>query len=247
MKKLAVLILTYNEEANIEDCIRSAAFADEIVLIDSGSTDRTRSLAESLGARFVVHAMDEGFAAQRNFALTQTDADWVFYLDADERMTTEAGDEVRALVELGEPAAYEIRRMNIVLGQMMHHGAHRPDYSRRLYPRQAVEWEGVVHESARTTVPLRRMKHVMHHYTYKDWETYFQKFNRYTTLAAQNVYELGRRAGLVQILLHPVFGFTKAYILKQGFRDGFLGFVMSVMAMFSTFVKYLKLYRLSKS
>ena len=98
MTRLAVLILTYNEEKNIADCIRTAGFADEVVVVDSGSSDRTRELAESLGARCVVHPMEEGFAAQRNFALTATDADWVFYLDADERFAAATWQTVRALV-----------------------------------------------------------------------------------------------------------------------------------------------------
>ena len=240
MKQLAVLILTYNEEKNIADCIRSAAFADEIIVIDSGSTDRTRELAEGLGAKFLVHSMDEGFAAQRNFALTTTTADWVLYLDADERLTAVVEPEVRRCME-EEPAAWEIKRLNVVFGQLMKHGTHRPDYSLRLYPRQAVHWEGEVHEQADVRLPIRRLQSVMHHYTYDDWEAYFAKFNKYTTLAAKSLKERGRRTSCAAILLHPAAAFFKAYILKQGFRDGFLGFVMSGMTMFYTMVKYLKL------
>ena len=241
MTRLAVLILTYNEEKNIADCIRTAGFADEVVVVDSGSSDRTRELAESLGARCVVHPMEEGFAAQRNFALTATDADWVFYLDADERLTPEAGEEIRQLAEAGEPAVWEIKRLNVVFGQLMHYGPHRPDYSLRLYQRESVHWEGTVHEHAETTLPVRRMREVMHHYTYNDWETYFAKFNQYTSLAAKALRERGRQTSCSAILLHPAAAFFKAYILKQGYREGFLGFIMSCMAMFSTMVKYLKL------
>ncbi len=242
MSKLSVLILTYNEEKNIADCIESALFADEILLIDSGSTDATQVIAEGLGARVVAHPMQTGgFAAQRNFALEQTDADWVFYLDADERLTPQAGEEIRAIVEKGEAAAWEIKRLNIVLGQMMHYGAHRPDWSLRLYPRSAVRWSGAVHEAAEICVPKHRMQQIMHHYTYKDWDSYFQKFNRYTTMAAETLNHNGKKAGMAKVLLHPPFAFIKAYILRQGFRDGFLGFIMSVMAGFAVLVKYLKL------
>ena len=115
MPKLAVIILTKNEEKNIEDCIRSASFADEIVVIDSGSTDRTQELAEAAGARFIVHPMAEaGFAGQRNFALKQTDAEWIFYLDADERITAEAAGEIQGIVQQNECAAYRIRRMTML-------------------------------------------------------------------------------------------------------------------------------------
>jgi len=242
MTRLAVLILTCNEEKNIADCIKSASFADEIVVIDSGSTDATESIAVALGAHFCCHAMQEdGFAGQRNFALAQTEADWVFYLDADERLTDEAGREIRAMADKNESAAYKIKRLNLVLGQCMRYGAHLPDWSLRLYPRQAVHWRGVVHESAELSIPVRCLQEPMQHYTYKDWETYFRKFNQYTTLAAQNMKKKGARAGFAGILLHPLFGFFKAYVLRQGWRDGLLGFIMSVLAGFSTFVKYIKL------
>ena len=245
MAKIAVIILTFNEEKNIADCIRSAAFADEVLVVDSGSTDETLSLARSLGARVAAHPM-EGFAAQRNFALKATEADWVFYLDADERLTPAAGEAIRRLADNAERFAYEICRHNIVFGQSMRYGAHRPDWSLRLYPRDAVTWEGVVHERAVVSVPVRRMPGEILHYTYDTWATYLTKFNRYTTLAAEKLAAEGRRAGLTSLLLHPPFTFFKMYVLKLGFLDGFLGFSMSVMAALSVFMKYLRLAELSR-
>ena len=143
MSRLAILILTRNEEVHIEACMESASFADEIVVVDSGSTDRTQAIAESMGARFVTHPMgDDGFAGQRNFALTQTTADWVFYLDADERIEADAAEEIRRIVSEDLPAAYRVERKNIVFGQLMRHGGHRPDFVDRLYPRTAIRWRG---------------------------------------------------------------------------------------------------------
>lgn len=139
MSRLAILILTRNEEVHIEACMESASFADEIVVVDSGSTDRTQAIAESMGARFVTHPMgDDGFAGQRNFALTQTTADWVFYLDADERIEAAAAEEIRRIVSEDLPAAYRVERKNIVFGQLMRHGGHRPDFVYRLYPHTAI-------------------------------------------------------------------------------------------------------------
>ena len=113
MSDLAVIILTKNEEANIEDCIKSAMFADEIIVIDSGSTDKTQAKAEALGVKFVLHPMTEdGFAGQRNFALTQTNAKWVFYLDADERITSEAASEIKQVILQNDKFAYQIKRVN---------------------------------------------------------------------------------------------------------------------------------------
>ena len=245
MAAIAVVILTFNEEKHIADCIRSAAFADEVLIVDSGSTDETVAIARTLGARVLHHPMT-GFAEQRNFALKETAADWVFYLDADERLTPAAGEAIRRLADSTERLAYEICRHNIVFGTPMHYGAHRPDWSLRLYPRDAVTWEGVVHERAVVSVPVRRMPGAMLHYTYDTWATYLTKFNRYTTLAAEKLFAEGRRAGLSTLLLHPPFTFFKMYVLKLGFLDGFLGFSMSVMAALSVFVKYLKLAELSR-
>lgn len=245
MAKVAVIILTLNEEKNITDCIRSAAFADEVLLVDSGSADETLNIARALGARVVQRPM-EGFAEQRNFALGQTAADWVFYLDADERLTPAAGEAIRRLAQGADRAAYEICRHNIVFGKPMRYGVHRPDWSLRLFPRDAVRWEGIVHERAVVSVPVRRMTGEILHYTYDTWATYLTKFNRYTTLAAEKLFAEGRRANAATLLLHPPFTFFKMYVLKLGFLDGFLGFSMSVMAALSVFMKYLKLAELSR-
>lgn len=243
MPKLAVIILTRNEEENIEAAIASAAFADEIIVIDSGSTDRTQELAEKMGARFITHPMDEeGFAGQRNFALTQTDADWVFYLDADERITPEAKSEIRQMVTKDEQLAYKIKRVNIVFGQAMKYGEHRPDWCARLFPRQAVQWTGVVHESPQTELPVSQLHFVLHHYTYTDWHRYFEKFNQYTDLMAQRMWEKGKRATFGDILLHPLFAFIRFYFLRLGLLDGKQGLIFALNHYFYTMTKYVKLY-----
>ena len=122
--RLAILILTYNEEKNIGPCMDSAAFADEIVVVDSGSTDQTAAIVAGKGGKVVVHPMTEGFAGQRNFALTQTQAEWVLFLDADERLAPDVAAEVRRIMERGDAFAYEILRKNIVFGQPIFHGGH---------------------------------------------------------------------------------------------------------------------------
>lgn len=247
MAKVAVLILTYNEEKNIVDCIKSAAFADEIILIDSGSTDQTQSLAESLGARVVVHPMDEaGFAGQRNFALEETQAEWAFYLDADERLTPAAGEEIRSIVDKNESAAWEIKRMNIVFGQMMRYGGYSPDWSMRLYPRTAVHWQGAVHENAQLDLPIKQMQEVMHHYTCTDWNRYFVKLNQYTTLMAEKMRDDGKKSSMAAMLLHPPFAFIRVYILQRGFLEGRLGLILALLHGFYTLTKYVKLYYLQR-
>ena len=243
MPRLAVIILTKNEEANIEDAMKSAAFVDEILIIDSGSTDRTQELAERYGAKFVSHPMDEaGFAGQRNYALTQTDAEWVFYLDADERITPEAAEEIKNMVYQNEHIAYKIKRMNVVFGQMMKYGEHRPDWCVRLFPRMQVQWEGVVHESPKLNLPIAALRYPLHHYTYTDWHRYFEKFNQYTDLMAQRMWENGKRASFSDILIHPTFAFVRFYFLRLGLLDGKQGLIFALNHYFYTMIKYVKLY-----
>jgi len=240
--KLAVLILTYNEKKNIVECITSVKFADEIIIIDSGSTDGTIEVAEQLGATCIVHPMEEGFAGQRNFALTQTKAEWVFFLDADERITPELAEEISAVVDGNEQYGYEILRINVVFGRIVAHGGHSPDYSLRLYPRTAISWQGIVHEQALVSLPIQRLKKHMFHHTYTSWERYFFKFNQYTTLMAEQMDERGRKAHFIDIVLRPWAGFLRFYVFKSGWRDGKIGFILAVFHYFYTMAKYVKLY-----
>lgn len=247
MPRLAVLILTRNEEKNIAACIESASFADEIVIIDSGSTDGTERIAREMGARFVTHPMDdEGFAGQRNFALTQTEAEWVLYLDADERVLPETAAEIAAIVAADSHVAGRVKRMNIVFGQMMRYGDHGPDFVTRLFPRANVTWTGVVHEAAETTLPVVTLKNPLHHYTYTDWTRYFEKFNQYTTLMAEKMHARGKRASFADIIFHPIFAWVRFYILKRGFLDGRQGFIFAATHYFYTMIKYVKLYYMER-
>lgn len=246
MSKIAVLILTYNEAQNIKDCIDSVSFADEVVVIDSGSSDNTVELAETLGAKVVQREMKDGFSAQRNFALTQTTAEWVLFLDADERITEPLGQELQEVINYQGSYAYEIMRQNVAFGEPVQYGGHAPDPSLRFYPREAITWQGVVHEKAIVTLPVRRLKYPMLHHTYTSWERYFFKFNQYTTLMAEKINENGKRASFWDIVFRPGFAFFRDYVLKRGFLDGKMGFVLAGLHAFYTLVKYVKLYYLQK-
>lgn len=238
---VTVIILTRNEKNNIEACIETARFADEIIVIDSGSEDNTMELAEKAGAKVYLHPF-ESFAGQRNYALEVAETDWIFYLDADERITKEAAQSILAAVERNEKCFYELKRINYVFGIKQEHGVCRPDYSERLYLKDSVVWEGIVHENAVVSLPKKRLDGVLEHYTYVSWEKYFVKFNQYTTLMADKMHEKGKRTNLLDLTIRPLFAFFRAYIILQGFRDGFLGFVMSVVHAQYTFIKYVKLY-----
>lgn len=245
--KLAVLILTKNEEEVLEECIRCAAFADEILVIDSGSTDRTQEIAERMGARFISRPMDDtGFAGQRNFALTQTEADWVLYLDADEHVGEElAVDMQRAILQ--PPKAYEIKRETVFLGQHMKHGVYRPDWSLRLFPRNDIFWEGIVHERAQTNLSKAALKGYAEHHAIRSWEQYFRKFNQYTTLMAERMKEKGKKTNFLFAFLHATYAFFHSFFIKRGCMDGSLGWILCVNHFFYTWMKYVKLEALYRS
>ncbi len=240
---MAVIILTRNEKNNIVACLQSAAFADETIVVDSGSTDGTQDLALQYGAKVYEHPMDDtGFAGQRNFALTQTRAAWVFYLDADERILDDTAKEIAAVVAENNRAAYRVKRLNIVFGQLMRFGGHKPDYVTRLFPREAVKWAGVVHETPKTSLPVKTLKNPLEHYTYTDWERYFEKFNSYTTLMAKRMGEEGRHITFAHILFRPLYAFFRFYVLQLGFLDGKQGFIFAANHLFYTMIKYVKRY-----
>lgn len=245
-KSLAVVILTKNEEQHIAACMASVSFADEIIVIDSGSTDRTQAIAEASGARFISHPMtDEGFAGQRNFALTQTTADWVLYIDADERVTPKLAAAVQAAVQ-SSPAVFCVQRLNILFGHKMRYGGHRPDWCERLMPRTQVQWTGCVHEGVQSALLRQRLAGRLEHYTYTTWQQYFAKTNHYTSLSAQEMAARGKRAAGATVISHAFFAFFKAYILKRGFLDGYMGLITSVLAGVADMMKYLKLQNLAR-
>ena len=247
MSRLAVIILTKNEEANIEGAIASASFADEILVIDSGSSDRTQELAEQNGAKVISNPMDEtGFAGQRNFALTQTEAEWVLYLDADERLNDELALEIQNHIAMNSTSAAEIMRLNVVMGQIMYHGVYRPDYCQRLFKRDDVYWESVVHEHAVTSAPLVRLKTPMKHLCLVNWNQYVSKLDRYTTLMAEEMKMRGKKTNIMNMHSHALFAFLKMYCLKGGFLDGKMGFILCQFHYFYTLMKYVKLYDLYK-
>lgn len=240
---LAVAILTKNEEKNIKECLESVAFADEVWLIDDSSEDQTVPIAQALGAKVLQHSMaEEGFAGQRNEVLKHCQADWILYVDADERITPELAIEIQSIISSPKRYAYEIIRRNCLFGQVIHHGVYGPDYNIRLFPVQEVLWQGLVHERPITNLPIKRLKGSMIHETNPTWEKYCEKFNQYTTLMAERNFEKGKRASFVKdILLRPFFAFFKAYFLQRGFLDGKLGFSLAVFHGMYTMMKYVKL------
>lgn len=247
MSSLSVLILTKNEEENIVSVIRNAKqCGGDVIVVDSGSTDKTVELAQQEGVMVTFRAWDNDYAAQRNFALEQTRADWVLYLDADERLTPALRETIRAAVAKNEKIQYSIQRKSVAFGTQFNYGVLYPDRVPRLFPRDSVYWVGQVHERPECQLPLQKLPGHMEHYAYRNWQQWETKLCRYTTIWAQDAYKRGKRISLPGIFFHGVGGFLKMCFVKRGFLDGWMGFYLCCLHFFYTILKYLKLHELQQ-
>ena len=257
MSRLCIIILTKNEEKDIEAAIQNARqCADEVLVVDSGSTDRTVELAKKNGARVVFREWDNDFAAQRNFALTKTDADWVLYLDADERMNDQLLASVKKIVASSAPVTnpanktgrkqYSLQRKSVAFGKKFSYGPLHPDWVTRLFPRESLTWVGKVHEHSECSLPLEKLPGHIEHYTYRNWQEWEEKMARYSTLWAEEAYHKGRRASLPEALLHGIGSLFSTLLLRLGFLDGGMGICLCCMYFSYTMLKYLKLYGLQQ-
>jgi glycosyltransferase involved in cell wall biosynthesis len=242
---VSVTVITYNEAANIAAALESVSWADEIVVVDSESTDGTVEIVRRYTDKVIVRAWP-GYIAQKNFAAERAAHDWIFSLDADERVTPALADEVRRALDTGSAAAgYRVPRVTFHLGRWMRSTDWYPDYQLRLYDRRRSRWTGhYVHESVRAEGPVVDLQNDLQHYAYRDLSHHLQSMDRYTTLAARQMYEEGRRAGWFDVLIHPRLAFFRNYILRGGFRDGMPGLIVSVMNSYYVSLKFAKLWEL---
>jgi glycosyltransferase involved in cell wall biosynthesis len=237
-------VITFNEAANIQAALESLSWADEIVVVDSESTDDTVAIARRFTDRVIVRPWP-GYIAQKNFAAEQARHDWIFSLDADERVTPALASEIGALIQAGPKAAgYRVPRVTFHLGRWMRSTDWYPDYQLRLYDRRRARWEGrYVHESVRAE-PVADLRGELQHFAYRDLAHHFQTMDRYTTLAARQMFEDGRRAGFLDLLVHPPAAFVRNYILRGGIRDGVPGLIVSAMNARYVGLKFAKLWEL---
>jgi glycosyltransferase involved in cell wall biosynthesis len=242
---LACIVITKNEERNIADCLASVRWADDIVVIDAESRDRTVDLARECGAKVFVRSWP-GFGPQKNFGMAQASTDWILILDADERVTEELREEVKTCLEQwrpGAPVAYRIPRRNFFYGTWVRGAGVYPDYQVRLFRRGIAQYNDVVvHENLIVDGEIGTLVGHLDHYTERRIQDHFKKFGLYTTLAAQEKAKKVRTVRWIDLVFRPLVILFKAYVLKQGFRDGVRGLIVCVFASMYTFVKYAKLW-----
>ncbi|MDR3348931.1 MAG: glycosyltransferase family 2 protein [Acidaminococcales bacterium] len=242
---LSVVILTFNEERHVAETIASARqVAEEIIVVDSGSTDKTVEMARAAGAKVFFRAWDGDFAAQRNFGTEQATADFVFHLDADERISPELAASVKQAAAGHEQKIFAFYRKNLVFGRLCQYGEMKPDIVKRLYPRAGAQWEGKVHENLRGSLPTAMCKGALYHRTYEDWELFLNKVNKYTTIWAEAAKGKGKKTSLAAAAGHGFFAFFKGFVIKRGFLGGFPILVTCCMHAFYTMLKYLKLFQI---
>jgi glycosyltransferase involved in cell wall biosynthesis len=246
--KLSVTIITKNEAAHIADAIESVRWADEIVVVDSESSDDTVAIARRSTDRVIVRAWP-GFVAQKNYAASIASHDWILSLDADERVTPALAEEIRSrLGGTPEHAAYRIPRVTWHLGRWIRSTDWYPDDQLRLYDRRTAEWTGgYVHEGVTVRGTVGRLRGELQHFAFRDIADHLETIDRYTTYAAQQMHESGRRASLLQIVFHPPLAFLRNYLLRGGLRDGAAGLVISVLNSGYVFLKFAKLWELQHS
>jgi glycosyltransferase involved in cell wall biosynthesis len=231
MPQISATIITLNEEGRIAEAIASLACCDEVIVVDSGSSDRTRDIATKLGARVITRNW-EGYSKQKNFAAAQSRHDWILSIDADERVSAELSEEIlRWKTADSRFAAMSMPRRAFYLGRWIRHSGWYPDRKIRLYDRRHARWQGdFVHESMVVDGPVGRLHHDLLHLPYRNWQDHLDHVDHYTRLAAAEARKQGKRGNPVRLVLAPPASFLKTLFRRGGVWDGWRGFLIAYMA-----------------
>jgi len=243
--KISVTIRMFNEEKNIRECLESVTWADEIVVVDSNSTDSTVSIAREYTIKVITQKW-LGHIGQSQFATDRTKNLWVLHMDADERVSPALRDEILALDLVNSPYdAYEMPRRHYFMQQWINHSAWYPDYKIRLFRKDLCKWGGYApHDEVKVKGRKKKLKNDILHYIYQDVTHFSATKNNYSSLTAADHYENGKRARIIDFTLRPLYAFLYRYVFRLGIADGTAGFTISVMESHAVFMKYIKLYEL---
>jgi glycosyltransferase involved in cell wall biosynthesis len=241
--KISATVICKDEAHNIEDCLQSVSWCDEIVVVDSGSSDGTAELARKHTPNVVFNEWP-GYVAQKNFALDRTTGDWVICLDADERCTPELRDAVqKALPEADGLAGFEVRRHVKYLGRWIDHCGWYPDWKLRVVRKGKARWGGVdPHDKLLPDGPVKRLEADLLHFTYRDFAHHIRIINHFSDVVSNEYVKAGRKPSIFQAVFHPPWKFFECYVWKLGFLDGFPGFVVAAGSAFFIFARYVKLW-----
>jgi glycosyltransferase involved in cell wall biosynthesis len=244
---VSAVLITRNAVAQLDACLASLSFADEILIVDSGSDDGSLEIAAHHGAR-VLQKGWLGFGRQKQFAVEQAANDWVLCVDSDERVSGELAASIAAALAAPVSPVYRVARRNHFLGRWLAHGEGYPDWSPRLFDRRQARWsDDPVHEKVLYAVTPGTLEGDLLHESATDLADYLAKQNRYTTLAARELFERGQRAGPAALLLSPLVRFVKMYLFRLGFLDGLPGLIHISIGCMNSFVKYAKLIELRRA
>ncbi len=247
MNTLSVIVITKNEIASIEACLQSASFADQLVVLDSGSTDGTVAAARKMGAEVSQSTDWPGFGVQKNRVLALAKCDWVLSVDADETISPELQAEIIRVLASPQRDAYSLPRLSNYCGQNMRHSGWYPDRVTRLFRRGAAHFsDDLVHEKLLCTGTVGRLREHLLHESFSGFEEVLDKTNRYSTAGAQVLFQRGKSATLGQAFGHGLWAFFRTYILRLGFMDGRMGLILAISNAEGTYYRYLKLWLMSR-
>jgi glycosyltransferase involved in cell wall biosynthesis len=247
MAKLSVTVITLNEEKNIGECLESVKWADEILVVDSNSSDKTVDTARQFGAKVISNPWP-GHIQQKNFAVDHASGEWILSLDADERVSEELKCEIQNLMcsRIEEYSGYRMPRKNFYLGKWILHSGWYPDYKIRLFRKDAGRWSGInPHDSVTVDGKVGILRGDILHYSYKDVTHNLKTIDNFSTIGSGELFRKGRVATAFDLAIRPVVVFFKKYIVKLGFLDGWQGFIIAGLTSYSVFCKYVKLWELN--
>lgn len=246
MKKITAIIPTLNEEIHIEEAIKSVSFADEIIIIDSFSSDNTIAIASKYDVRIIQRTFDD-FSSQKNAAIDAAKHDWIYILDADERVTPAVKDEILNAVNNPQDfVGFYVRRTFYFEGQRVHYSGFQRDKVIRLFLKQHCRYGGLVHERIKADGKIGFFKNKIDHFSYRNFDHYISKMNHYAAIRAKELFEQQKKVTLFHVMIKPLARFCIHYFIRLGFLDGFTGFLVAKTQAFGVFSRYIKLWSLNR-